>query len=116
LSDTTVDVFDRKLGALVGVPDVTSTKMSSIGVATQIVGDSQQFTVQTFRLRDHGDNIFITIASREGLTRVVLPPAVTEAIARQREALTAKSRSKAAKAVAQERKDRGELPGFMKKK
>ncbi len=58
----------------------------------------------------------LEVASREGLTRVVLPPAVSEAIARQREAITAKTRSKAAKAAAQDRKDRGELPGFMRKR
>jgi hypothetical protein len=41
---------------------------------------------------------------------------VAAVIARQRDQLSAKSRSKSAKLVAQDRKDRGELPGFMKYK
>ena len=50
------------------------------------------------------------------MTRLALPPKVTDAIARQRDALTAKARSRAAKAQAKARKDAGILPGFMKGK
>ncbi len=50
-----------------------------------------------------------------GVTRLALPPRVADAISRQRDTLSAKSRSRAAKALAQARKDRGELPGFMRK-
>jgi len=52
--------------------------------------------------------------SNETTTRLAIPPAVADAIVRQRDALTAKSRSKAAKTVATNRMNRGELPGFMR--
>jgi hypothetical protein len=47
---------------------------------------------------------------------LAIPPKVADTISRQREALTAKARSKAAKTLAQERKERGERPAFLTKK
>jgi len=110
------DEFDRLLGSLHGLPDVTATKPSTMRTITPILGTSQMFNVQTYRQRERGDTIFLECASKAGLIRLALPPAVADAIARQRDALTGRSRSKAAKAVAQARKERGELPGFMRKK
>jgi hypothetical protein len=63
-----------------------------------------------------GDHVFLETVSRDGAIRIVLPPQVADAIARQRDTLTAKSRSKAAKTLAQERKARGDLPAFLKSK
>jgi hypothetical protein len=74
------------------------------------------FVIQTYRQREQGDTIFLNVQSEDKAIRLVLPPQVADAIARQRDQLTDKARSKAAKRVAQERKDRGELPGFMKQK
>jgi len=48
--------------------------------------------------------------------RLVIPPKVADAIARQREALTTKVRRKVGREIAAARKERGELPGFMKRK
>jgi hypothetical protein len=110
------DAFDRLLGSLHGLPDVSSTKPSTMRTITPLLGTSQMFIVQTYRQRDRGDTIFLECVSKDESIRIALPPAVSEAIARQRDALTGKSRSKAAKATAQARKDRGELPGFMKRK
>jgi hypothetical protein len=115
MSDT-ADSFDRMLGALHGIPDVASTKPSTIRAAIPMLGSSQLFIVQTFRQREVGDTIFLEYVSRETTTRIAIPPSVSDAIARQRDALTSKSRSKAATATAQARKDRGELPGFMGKR
>lgn len=50
----------------------------------------------------------------EGSLRLALPTAVSDVIARQRDALTDRSRSKAAKANAMDRKARGIKPGFKK--
>jgi hypothetical protein len=110
------DQFDRLLGGLLGLPDISSTKPSTIRTVTPIVGTSQVFIVQTYRQRDVGDTIFLECVNKEGTVRLAIPPAVAEAITRQRDALTGKTRSKAAKINAQARKERGELPGFMKRK
>jgi hypothetical protein len=111
------DNFDRLLGALHGLPDVVSTRESVLRVVPPLgVGGSQTFIVQTYRQKDQGDTIFLECVDQSGTVRIVLPEKVAAVIARQRDQLSAKSRSKSAKLVAQDRKDRGELPGFMKYK
>jgi hypothetical protein len=110
------DAFDRLLGSLHGLPDITSTKPSTIRVITPLVGTSDVYIVQTYRQRDRGDTIFLECVSKAGTIRLPIPPAVSDAIARQRDALTGKVRSKVAKATAQARKDAGIAPGFMKGK
>jgi hypothetical protein len=110
------DTYDRQIGALKGLPDVIEVKPSTVRVTIPLLGLSQTFIVQTIRQREVGDHVFLETVSRDGAVRIVLPPQVADAIARQRDALTAKSRSKAAKALAQERKERGELPAFLTRK
>ncbi len=110
------DNFDRLLGLLHGLPDVVSTRESVLRVVPPLgVGGSQTFIVQTYRQSEQGDTIFLECVNEAGTTRLVLPEKVANLIARQRDQLTAKSRSKAGKRVAAERKERGELPGFMKR-
>jgi len=110
------DNYDRMISALKGLPDVTETKPTTLRVVTPLIGASQAFIIQTFRQREIGDHIFIDIAGGEGLTRVCLPPAVAVAIARQRESLTGKVRSKTAKRVMAERIRAGFKPTFSKPK
>jgi hypothetical protein len=110
------DAYDRLLGSLHGLPDVTNTKPSTIRTITPLLGTSELFSVQTYRQRDRGDTIFLECVSKDGFIRLAIPPAVAEAIARQRDALTGKVRSKAAKATAAARKAAGHEPGFMKNK
>ncbi len=116
VSSAMPDAFDRLLGSLHGLPDVISTKPSTMRTVTPLLGTSQMFIVQTYRQLERGDTIFLECVSKDGSVRIALPPAVADAIARQRDALTDKSRSRAAKRQAQDRKDRGEVPGFMRKK
>lgn len=118
----TISDFDRMMGALDGLPDVVTTKPSTIQVTT-IIGVSNAYIVQTFRQRDGQgkeaktrDTIFLQIVSHEGTIRVALPNEVSEVIRRQNDSLGTKTRRKVAKRLAQERKDRGEVPGFMKNK
>ena len=112
-----VDAFDRTIGLLHGLPDVTLVKTSVTRVVPPFgVGGTQLYVVQTYRQREQGDTIFLEHVSETGTVRLVIPPQVSAVIARQREQLTAKTRSKAAKAVAQERKERGEIPAFLKSK
>ena len=111
------DAFDRTIGVLHGLPDVVSTKSYVTRVVPPLgVGGTQLYVVQTYRQKEQGDTIFLEHVSETGTVRLVIPPQVSAVIARQREQLTAKTRSKAAKAVAQGRKERGEIPAFLKSK
>jgi len=105
--------FDRILSGLDGLPDVTHAGPSTLR-SVSFIGTAQTFIVSTYRMRDKGDTIFLETISTEGSLRLVIPPNVADAIARQRDALTAKVRRKVGKASAEARKQRGELPGFMK--
>ena len=112
-----VDPFDRTIGLLHGLPDVTLTKTAVTRVVPPFgVGGTQLYVVQTYRQKEQGDTIFLEHVSETGTVRLVIPPQVSAVIARQREQLTAKTRSKAAKAVAQQRKERGEIPAFLMSK
>lgn len=105
------DNFDRLIGALHGLPDVAVSALSTIRTLSPLIGAAQTFIVQTYRQREQGDTVFI-----EGSFRLAIPPKVADTIARQRDALTGKVRSKIAKTAAQERKAAGIAPGFMKNK
>jgi hypothetical protein len=112
----TLDKFDRLMGALAGLPDVTHTKPSTITTLSPLIGEPQTFIVQTYRQRDTGDTVFVQYVDSEKAVRIAIPPEVADAIARQRDALTTKVRKRVAKDQAAARKARGELPGFMKAK
>ena len=110
------DAYDRQLGALHGLPDVVRSATSTVRTVPPLgIGGTQVFVVQTYRQRERGgDMIFLEVASSTGMVRLVIPPAVSNVIARQRDALTKKSRSKAAKATAEDRAARGIKPAFLK--
>lgn len=110
----TVDKFDRMFAALNDLPDVTKTKPSTITVNTPVIGSVQTFILQTIRQREVGDTLFIQYVDDNGSVRLFLPPAVSEAISRQRDSLTTKVRKRVGKDSAAARKARGELPGFMR--
>lgn len=119
--------FDRTLGSLIGIPGVLSTSAATVRAATPMTGEAQTFIIQTFRRReekaDEDENappseeyVFVEYVDDSGSTRIVIPPNVVRVILRQHDALTARARKRAAKAVAADRKARGILPGFMKHK
>lgn len=114
--EVTYDLFDKLLGSIHGLPDITSTKPSTVQAISPMLGCTQMFIVQTYRQKEQGDTIFLQAVSKEGTVRLALPPQVSDAIARQREALTGKSRSRAARANMEARMARGDVPGFMKGK
>lgn len=115
MMENSLNNFDRQLGALNGLPDVAQTKPTVIRVVPPLGLGSHLYIVQTFRQKESGDTIFLETTSEDGTTRLVIPPAVADCIARQRDQITGKVRSRAAKAVAADRKARGIKPGFMKK-
>lgn len=111
------DFYDRQLGALHGLPDVTKTKASTIRTVPPLgIGGTQVFIIQTYRQREQGDTIFLEMVSNMGAVRLVIPPTVSTLISRQRDALTTKVRSNAGKARAAEAKAQGIVPGFARKK
>jgi hypothetical protein len=107
------DEFDRTIRSLTGLPDVLHTKASTVRALTPVLNLSQTFIIQTYRQRDKGDTVFIEYIGAEGSFRLALPPVVADTISRQRDALTDKSRSKAAKQVAADRKALGIVPAFL---
>lgn len=121
------DTFDRLLGGLDGLPDVVKTKPSTIRTVPMFgVGGTSLHIVQTFRqqltrtntrgedVTFSRDTIFLEHVGSDGAVRMVIPAEVADVIARQRDALTGKTRSKSARKLAAERKARGERPGFLK--
>ena len=109
------DAFDRQIAALHDLPDVVKVAPSTVRVVPPLgIGGTRLFAIQTLRQRERGDFVFIEVMGQDGAVRLALPPEVTAIIARQRDALTDKSRSRAARAVAAERKARGEVPAFLK--
>ena len=109
-------VFDRTVRALHGLPDVTTTKATTIRSITPVMELSQTFIVQTYRHAEMGDTILVEYIGTEGSMRIALPPKVADCIARQRDALTTKNRRRSAKAEAARRKAQGIVPGFLKAK
>jgi hypothetical protein len=109
-------VFDRKKASLTGKPDVTSTEQSVVTDLDPVTEVASTFIVQTYRQREVGDFVFLQFIGKDGSFRVYLPPGVSDAIVRQRDAVTAKNRRRAAKAEAARRKAAGIKPGFMRGK
>ena len=107
------DAYDAKRDKLDGLPDVVRTKPTTIRV-TNPYGRSETWILESFRQSKVGDTIFLEVATGEGNLRLAIPPEISKAIARQRDALTGKSRSKAAKAEAARRQEEGITPGFLK--
>lgn len=108
------DTYDRTIGSLTGLPDVTTTRPATLQILMPLVGNAQTFTVRTFRHADQGDTILIETMGKEGAFRFVLPPGVADVIARQRDSLTKQRQRAHGKRVAAERKERGEQPAFLK--
>jgi len=106
--------FDRAIGSLEGLPDVVKCKATTMRVIPTFGLGSHTYIIQTYRQRETGDTIFLEVTSEQGTTRIVIPPAVADTLARQRDQLTTKSRSRAGKRVAEDLKARGIAPGFMK--
>src|SRR5262245_59348134 len=88
------DKFDRLIGSLRGLPDVTHTKPTTLAVFTPLLGLAQTFILQTYRQREIGDTIFLQYVDADTSVRIAIPPEVSDSIARQRDALTTKVRKR----------------------
>ena len=110
-----ISKYDRLRGSLHDI--ALFTKPSTVKNVQNLTGKAETFVVETARYEElGGDYIFIECMDENGVTRLALPPRVANAIASQRDSLTSRRRSLAAKKLARERKERGELPGFMRKR
>lgn len=95
----TITKYDRIRGGMVGIG--ITTKPSTVRNVAFLSGKAETFIVETIRDQERGgDFIFVECLDETGDTRLALPPRVADAIARQRESLTKKSRSRAAQARA----------------
>ncbi len=106
--------YERILASLDGLPDTTHTKPSTIRTVS-FIGTCKSWIVTTYRMRELGDTVFLETTGADGI-QLVLPPAVVDAIVRQRDSLTTVVRRKIGKANAEARKAAGLQPGFMKHK
>jgi hypothetical protein len=112
-NDHQIGKYDRQRGALEGV--ARFTKPSTVKTVETITGRAETFIVESARHDELGTFVFIEALDESGVIRLALPPRVVAAITRQQDALTAKSRSVAAKTLAAARKAAGVVPGFMRK-
>jgi hypothetical protein len=113
--EITIAKYDRLRGSLHDV--AMFTRPSTIKNVQNLTGKAETFVVETCRYEElGGDFIFVECVDEVGVTRLALPPKVANAITSQRDSLTSRRRSRAAQKTARERMERGELPGFMKKK
>lgn len=111
--DHTISKYDRLRGSMQNVA-LFVKRPTTIKNVESITGKSETFIVETCRHEELGDYIFIEILDEGNPVRVALPPRVCNAISSQKDSLTKTRRRIAGKAQAKIRKDRGELPGFMK--
>jgi hypothetical protein len=111
----TISKYDLSYGAMRDSNALMTPKPSTIKYVQPFSGKTETFIVQTART-EKGDTIFLECVDEGGMVvRLALPPQVTNAIAAQRDSLTSRRRSISAKLVAKGRKERGELPGFLRK-
>jgi len=104
------DEFDRIIRSLTDLPDVVKTAPRTIIDVSFMLNLAQTFVVQTYRHRDKGDYILVQHIGRSGEGfRLILPPKVAATIARQRDALTAKNRKKAAQQAVETRRAGGRV-------
>ena len=109
----TVTKYDRAREGLRGV--ALFTRATTVKNTQAITGRTETFVIETARHED-GDHVFLECIDENSIVvRLVLPPKVANAIAAQRDSLTARRRSIASRASARQRMERGEAPAFMKK-
>lgn len=125
----TISKFDRQLGGLQGGNNLP-TKATTIQNVEPITGEAETFVVQTIRAEykveirkgwevetqtRFGDFVVLHIVDKEGTKRIILPPKVTDTLARQSVALSKKARTNASKAAMKERMLNGWKPSFTKR-
>lgn len=99
------DVYSQTLTRLLDNPEAATTKGSTINVTT-LLGHSQTWVVRTIRIAGQ-DTAFVQRVDSDGGMRLVLPPEVVLAIARQRDSLVTQTRKRAARKAVETRRAKG---------
>lgn len=113
-AEVTKNPFDALLSRSIGLPNGAHTQPSVVQ-HIDFYGNTTSYMIQTVRT-DEGVTSFVTQVDANGSQRYVLPSSVLGTIDRQRDSLTTKIRRRHGRRIAEERRARGEQPGFMKKR
>ena len=107
------DVFDRTLSRLIGLPNGAHTHPTVVQTV-DFYGNVSDYIVQTVKT-DQGLTVFVTeINSREPFKRIILPPKVLAALARQADTVSTMVRRRHGRRLAEERAASGVRPVFTK--
>lgn len=90
-----IDPFDRLIGKIDGLPDVSRARPTTVTTVMPILGNAQTYVVQTYKDKDEGFFVFLQMVDAVGRARIAIPPKVAAAIYRQRDALNKQSRKRA---------------------
>ena len=102
------DAFSTALRTLTANPGAvrTSSKVDLV----DLYGNSETWIVDTFRI-EGGETVLLQRIDGNGGLRLVLPPAVTEALTRQRDRATTVNRKRGARRAMETRIARGDTIG-----
>lgn len=92
----TIDTFDRIIGTIDGLPGVDKSRPTTVTTVAPIIGTAQTYVVQTYK-GDEGFTAFIQMVESGNSVRIALPPKVTAALYRQRDALVKTGRKRRAR-------------------
>jgi hypothetical protein len=111
----TLDEFDRAVEMLRDLPDCVATE-TTLHLSEPLTGrKATTYIVRRFRRSQEGDTVFLTVVAGETAKKIILPPRVMAAFARQDAALSTKLRVKNGRRQAADRKAQGIQPAFLKK-
>lgn len=110
----TSDPFDLLLSSMIGLPNGAHTQPSVVQ-HIDFYGNTTSYMIQTVRTEE-GVTAFVTQVNAQGSVRYILPQAVLAVVDRQRDSLSTQIRRRHGRRIAEERKARGEQPGFLKGK
>jgi hypothetical protein len=103
------DAFSQELRRVKDNPE--SIGSGSTVYTRDFYGNTETWVIETYRLDDGSDRVFIQRVDATGGTRFVLPAQVTATLARHRDQLTARSRRRAARRGLETRRLRGQAIG-----
>ena len=103
------DAFSTALRSLTANPGAVRTS-SKIDIV-DLYGTSETWVVDTFRTEGGDETVLLQRIDGNGGLRLVLPPAVTEALTRQRDRATTVNRKRGARRAMETRIARGDTIG-----
>jgi hypothetical protein len=103
------DAYSQTLARLLDNPAAVATKGSTLNLTT-LLGHSETWIVRTIRV-DGADTVLVQRINVEGGLRLVLPPEVASAAARQRDGLNALARRRGARQAVSTKREQGQTIG-----